>query len=88
MHSVEFVIEPLGCRSNYWLNAILCENQRQRDSLLEITNKVGVMTRPIWKLMTHLPVYEKYRRGELTNALWLEERVVNLPSSVLPEPFP
>ncbi|HBP6036627.1 MULTISPECIES: LegC family aminotransferase [Pseudomonas aeruginosa group] len=87
-HSVEFFIEPLGCRSNYWLNAILCENQRQRDSLLEITNKVGVMTRPIWKLMTHLPVYEKYRRGELTNALWLEERVVNLPSSVLPEPFP
>lgn len=70
---------------------VKCDSLREseaEDSLLEITNKVGVMTRPIWKLMTHLPVYEKYRRGELTNALWLEERVVNLPSSVLPEPFP
>ena len=40
------------------------------------------MTRPIWQLMTHLPIYQNCMRGDLTTAEWLEARVVNLPSSV------
>lgn len=80
-----FVVEPEGCRSNYWLNAVLCPDVQQRDALLEYSNRSGVMTRPIWQLMTHLPAYSHCLRGELPNAQWLEERIVNLPSSVLPE---
>jgi len=41
------------------------------------------MTRPIWALMNHLTMYQKSRRGDLADAEWLEERVVNLPSSVV-----
>jgi aminotransferase in exopolysaccharide biosynthesis len=81
----QFVLEPAGCRSNYWLNAVICENLAQRDELLAFSNQAGVMTRPIWKLMSHLPAYSSSLKGDLTNALWLEERVVNLPSSVVPE---
>ncbi|NYT39214.1 LegC family aminotransferase [Sphingomonas sp. R-74633] len=80
----QFVREPEGCRSNYWLNAVICEGREQRDALLGQTNGQGVMTRPIWALMNHLPMYEKSIRGDLSNAQWLAERVVNLPSSVPP----
>ena len=81
---LEFVREPSGCRSNYWLNAVVCESREQRDALLKATNDKGVMTRPIWQLMTHLPIYQNCLRGDLATAEWLESRVVNLPSSVLP----
>lgn len=84
--ALQFVTEPPGCRSNYWLNAVVCEDARQRDALLEATNKAGVMTRPIWQLMHRLPMYRDCPRGNLANAEWLEARVVNLPSSVPPRP--
>jgi len=79
--SMEFVSEPEGCRSNYWLNAVVCDSREQRDALLKATNDKGVMTRPIWALMNHLPIYSNCRKGDLSNAEWLEARVVNLPSS-------
>ena len=82
---LQFVTEPEGCRSNYWLNAVICASREQRDALLKVTNDKGVMTRPIWALMNHLPRYAHCRKGELSQAEWLEDRAVNLPSSVLPE---
>ncbi len=78
------IVEPAQCRSNYWLNGVVCEDAAQRDALLKSTNDSGVMTRPIWALMNRLPHYTNALRGPLTNAEWLEARVVNLPSSVLP----
>lgn len=80
-----FISEPDDCRSNYWLNAVICEDRPHRDALLEATNHKGIMTRPIWALMNHLNMYRNCRRGELSNAEWLEGRVVNLPSSVVTE---
>ncbi len=82
---LQFVTEPADCRSNYWLNAAVCASREQRDALLKATNDRQVMTRPIWALMNHLPIYAHCRKGDLVNAEWLEARVVNLPSSVLPE---
>ncbi|EAR23499.1 LegC family aminotransferase [Nitrococcus mobilis] len=83
--ALQFVTEPMGCRSNYWLNAVLCEDRMQREALLTATNAAGVMTRPAWQLMNRLPMYHDCLRGALDNAEWLEARVVNLPSSVLPD---
>ena len=80
---LEFVKEPAECRSNYWLNAVICEDKAHRDELLETTNQQGVMTRPIWALMNHLAMYKSCRRGDLCNSEWLEARVVNLPSGVV-----
>jgi len=81
--NLEFVKEPADCRSNYWLNAVICEDKARRDELLESTNQQGIMTRPIWALMNHLAMYQSCRRGDLSNSEWLEARVVNLPSSVV-----
>lgn len=80
---LQFFTEPENCRSNYWLNSVICEDLAQRDALLKMTNDSGVMTRPIWALMNHLPIYSNCRKGSLENSAWLEERVVNLPSSVI-----
>lgn len=80
---VQFVTEPVGCRSNYWLNAIICDDREQRDALLKATNEAGVMTRPIWALMNRLPSFTHCHYGQLTNAEWLEARVINLPSSAV-----
>jgi len=77
-----FVEEPDFCRSNYWLNALICQDRAQRDQLLESTNTEGVMTRPIWALMNQLDMYEHCLRGPLETAEWLAERVVNLPSGI------
>jgi aminotransferase in exopolysaccharide biosynthesis len=82
---LQFVNEPSGCRSNYWLNAVVCDSREQRDALLKSTNDVGVMTRPIWALMNRLPSYSRCLQGPLHNAAFLEACVVNLPSSVLPQ---
>jgi dTDP-4-amino-4,6-dideoxygalactose transaminase len=77
-----FVSEQEGCTSNYWLNAIVLDSLEERDAFLKFSNEAGVMTRPIWRLMTHLDMYKNSQHDGLANSLWLEERVVNIPSSV------
>jgi perosamine synthetase len=47
-----------------------------------MTNDNGVMTRPIWMLMSKLPMFKNSQRDSLENSLWLEDRAVNIPSSV------
>jgi dTDP-4-amino-4,6-dideoxygalactose transaminase len=79
-----FVTEPKNTTANYWLNAIVLENAGDRDEFLTATNNAGVMTRPIWKLMNGLPMFNNAQKGNLENSIWLEERVINLPSSVKP----
>lgn len=79
---VRFVTEPEHCQSNYWLNAIICLDKTHRDQVLKQTNDHKVMTRPIWTLMTKLPMYDNALQGDLSNSIWLEERVINIPSSV------
>jgi perosamine synthetase len=80
----DFVKEPAECKSNYWLNSIILKNKQQQNDFLNETNSQNVMTRPIWTLMNKLPMFEHAHCGELTNAEWLEERLVNIPSSVIP----
>lgn len=77
------LIEPLiGCTSNNWLNGIIFSNRNERDNFLKITNSNGVMTRPIWHLLSELPMYNNCEKDELKNSKWLVDRVVNIPSSV------
>ena len=79
---IAFVQEPAHAQSNYWLNALILDSLAQRNEFLEYTNSHGVMTRPIWRLMTKLEMYQDCWHDGLENSLWLEDRVVNIPSSV------
>lgn len=85
--SLEFVKEPPQCRSNYWLNAVVCADRQERDALLQATHAAGILTRPIWQSLNHLPMYQDVPCGPLTTTQWLTERVVNLPSSVIDKEF-
>jgi perosamine synthetase len=78
----DFVKEPINSKSNYWLNTIILKDKHQRDLFLDETNSEGVMTRPIWTLMNRLPMFQNAQCSTLNNAIWLEQRVVNVPSSV------
>ena len=77
-----FFKEPKNSKSNYWLNSIVLKDKHQRDKFLEETNLNGVMTRPIWILMNKLPMFKDAQCADLKNSEWLDERVVNIPSSV------
>ena len=76
-----FVKEPEYAQSNYWLNAVICENADARDALLAQMNEAKVMARPIWKLMHRLPMFENALRDDLKHSEQIEARLVNLPSS-------
>tara|TARA_B100000795_G_scaffold218808_1_gene172985 strand:+ start:333 stop:1472 length:1140 start_codon:yes stop_codon:yes gene_type:complete len=78
-----FFKEPKNCKSNYWLNSIILKNKTERDQFLKKTNSNGIMTRPIWILMNKLPMFKNAQCVELKNSHWLEERVVNIPSSAI-----
>lgn len=81
--NIKFIEEPSNSSSNYWLQAILLDDQTTRDQFLEFTNKNGVMTRPIWRLMNELEMFKDCQSTNLDNAKFLSQRVVNIPSSVL-----
>jgi perosamine synthetase len=71
-----------GNKANHWLNAIILDSRLDRDEFLKMTNGNNVMTRPIWTLMSKLPMFKDCQTDGLENSLWLEDRVVNIPSSV------
>ncbi len=79
---VTFVTEPEACVSNYWLNALLLDSEdlNLRNEVLEMTNAVGIMTRPAWTLMHRLPMYQSCPRMDLAVSESLEKRIINIPS--------
>lgn len=80
--AIDFVFEMEGTTANYWLNTVLLKDRTERDSFLEYTNSNKVMTRPAWRLMNKLEMFKDAQTGDLSNAEWLEDRLVNIPSSV------
>jgi len=76
-----FVDELAEASSNYWLNALILEDKRARDVFLKELNEAGVMSRPVWRLMNELAMFHDCQCSDLSNSQWLEERVVNIPSS-------
>ena len=80
---IDFIKEPKDSKSNYWLQAVLVKDVENRDKFLEFTNKNGIMTRPIWKLMNELEMFKNAQCSTLDNSKYLEERVVNISSSVI-----
>lgn len=78
---INFRQELENTKANYWLMCIELENKTDRDLFLKFSNENNVMSRPIWQLMHRLPMYDHCQRDEQKNALFLEERIVNIPSS-------
>jgi len=80
--NIKFITEPENAKSNYWLNAIMFDDRKQRNEFLEYTNDNGVQTRPAWTLLHTLPPYRHCQHTEMLNAEYIADRLVNIPSSV------
>ncbi len=78
---IHFNSEPQNTFSNYWLNSILLQNRQERDAFLTYTNDHQVMTRPVWTLMNKLEMFKHCICENIDNAIDIENRLVNLPSS-------
>jgi len=79
------LVRPIAFATpNNWLNTVILPDLSARNRFLSETNEAKVMTRPAWTLMNKLPMYSHCQRGDLSNAQWLEERLVNIPSSYRP----
>lgn len=80
---LRFVVEPEGCRSNYWLNSVVLADPSMmlRDTLLAAANEEGFQCRPAWTLMHRLPMYADCPRAPLPVAERLVMALINLPSS-------
>jgi perosamine synthetase len=81
-NGINFRTELPQTKANYWLMCVELENKKERESFLKETNENGVMTRPIWQLIFKSPLYSEFQKDEQVNAMYLEDRIVNIPSSV------
>lgn len=82
--NIKFRTELEDTQVNYWLMCVEFGNLEERNAFLKATNEAKTMTRPIWQLMYRLPMYQHCYRDAQKNAEFLEERIVNIPSSVNP----
>ena len=79
---IPFITEPANARSNYWLNTIVLKDRQERDEFLGYATAKGIQARPVWTLMTYLPMYRACQSASIETAQWLEDRLVNIPSSM------
>jgi len=79
----KLVNEPKNNKSNHWLNTLLIfnSNLRLRDKIIIEANKMGIGIRPVWKLMHKIKHLSKFPKMNLSNSIFLEKSLINLPSS-------
>ena len=82
-NGIKFRNELKNTKANYWLMCIELENKKERNIFIKETNELKIMTRPIWKLMNQLPMYKNCQMDSQKNSKYLEDRIVNIPSSVI-----
>ncbi|MHB1307510.1 MAG: LegC family aminotransferase [Limisphaerales bacterium] len=80
---VRFVTEPPQSRSNFWLCALELRggNSDLLQAVLAATNAAHFGTRPAWRLLSELPMYQGCPAGDLTVARRLAGSLLNIPSS-------
>lgn len=79
---IQFRQELPFTKANYWLMCVELGNKAERDQFLKSTHDSKIMTRPIWQLIFRSPMYASFHKDEQKNAMFLEDRIVNIPSSV------
>jgi perosamine synthetase len=83
INGLNLMSEPQGCRSNFWLQTIVLDEEFSpyRDEILEFVNGAGFVARPTWVLMNLLQPFLANPAMDLSGAASLAERIINIPSS-------
>ncbi len=76
-------IPPHECQSNHWLIGLICNQNINIDEILPSLHQLNIKARPLWGLI-HLqaPYLNHPKSPDLSCAIDLSKRVINLPSSV------
>ena len=84
VRNVQILAEPKGSKSNYWLQALVLNNElvKHRDEILNYTNEHGVMTRPCWEPLHNLVPFKNCPSAPLGSTEMIAKKIINLPSSV------
>lgn len=79
--SVDFVDEPAGTSSNFWLSTVRIRTKEPLRDVLATLQQLGFECRPAWRPLTLLPMYRQAPSSSVPNALRAAAELVNLPSS-------
>lgn len=78
----KIINEPINSKSNFWLQAIKLNNQKEKNYLLKFLYKNKIEARSIWKpnhLFSHL---KKFPKMNLDNSMKIYNTTINIPSSL------
>lgn len=82
LEGVEFLSEPAGTSSNYWLCAIRIDGGlAERDAILQEANDDGLQCRPFWNLLNLQAPYRDLPTAPVPEAAALHASVICVPSS-------
>lgn len=82
LEGVEFLVEPPGTSSNYWLCAVrIAGGIAERDAILKVANDDGLQCRPVWNLLNRQAPYRQAAAEALPVATALHASVICVPSS-------
>ena len=78
------LLEPINKKSNYWLNAIQIEKSDEKliEKIILTLQKKRISVRPVWKQMHKINYLSKYPRMNLSNANYIKDKLLSLPSGV------
>ena len=75
--------EPDYSKSNYWMYSLIL-NERCSKTPMQVVNELndqGVQARPVWKLMSELPMFKDCQQYECATSSDIQRRIVNIPCS-------
>lgn len=83
VQGADFMGQPPGARSNYWLNTIrlMVATRPERDVVLEALIADGILARPVWEPLHNLPMFRTCPAADLSVTERLSGQLINLPSS-------
>lgn len=69
-------------KANFWLITLQFKDRAQRTEFLDKLNAAEITCRPIWTLLNKMPEFKSCQTTDLSNSQFLEDTIVNVPSSV------
>ena len=78
---LEFLEEAEWVKSNYWLFTIKIPKEHKNPLIKHLLSK-SIQVRPIWKLISSLPMYSGFQSYKIDRADDVYESCISLPSSV------
>lgn len=80
---IKLLREPKYCKSNYWLQTIILneELKNYKNKILNLFNQNNLQTRPLWQLLSDMKHLKYCPRMKIKTSKQIFNQVINLPSN-------